>query len=133
MDMKSNGNENEIEDKLLLKANIAEGIFSVLNNLIKYGCLVFLFRYGYLSIQALAGQETNSKIILQLLSDLKINQYLSYVIGGGGFAYGYAQRRLKKQTIIKLHDRIEKLEKGLDPKRSSSMLTTDGDTRPEDK
>ncbi|MDO8304072.1 MAG: hypothetical protein Q7T18_12620, partial [Sedimentisphaerales bacterium] len=50
-----------------------------------------------------------------------------------GIIYGDVERILRKKTIERLEDRIKKFELEKDPNRSTSMLTTRGETRPEDK
>lgn len=47
--------------------------------------------------------------------------------------WAFLERRVKKEKVIKLSKRIVKLEKMIDPNRSSSYLNKDGSTRKEDK
>ena len=54
------------------------------------------------------------------------------VFGTGGFAYGYFQARLRRKNTQHLGPRIGQLEKIIDPMRSSSGLTTSGDTPEEE-
>ena len=58
---------------------------------------------------------------------------LGLIFGLMGIAYGRGQSNLRRDVIERFHPYQEKLEKGLDERRSSSGLTSRGDTRPEDK
>lgn len=68
----------------------------------------------------------------QFLSNIKFSQVAAWVFGCGGVIYGRTQHRLRKNTVKFFQGRIRDLETGIDPDRSSSELTIDGDTRPED-
>ncbi len=87
---------------------------------------------GYLSISALAGHHTFADIGIRLLGNVSVNNGIAYLFGGGGIAYGVAQHRLKGSTVKALQGRIHHLETSIDPQRSSSQLTTQGETNPED-
>lgn len=125
--------EISAELDLLKRSRLSDGIVSVINNLIKYGFLAIAFYYSYRMVDALAGKETISNIAFKMITDLKMNQWMAYAIGGCGLSYGLAERSVRKKTVTRLHSRIEELELKKDPKRTSSMLTSTGDTRPEDK
>jgi hypothetical protein len=123
----------EAENKLLRESRTSEGVISIFNNICKWGAIVLIFRYGYLSVEALSGFKTESNIAIKLITDIKLNQWLAYVIGVGGFVYGGSQNRLKKTTVERLQARIQAFEKQIDPKRSTSKLTSKGETHPEDR
>lgn len=125
--------EISAELELLKKSRLSEGIVSVINNLIKYGFFAIAFYFSYRMVDALAGKETISNIAFKMIADLKMNQWMAYAIGGCGLGYGLAERSIRKNTVTRLHSRIKELEFKKDPKRTSSMLTLTGDTRPEDK
>lgn len=117
---------------MLGQANVSESIVTVLTHLIRWGGLVAIAYYMTQSIDALAGEETTSNIMISLITDLNMNQYLAYALGVGGTGYGFLQRKLKRDTIGRLQERNKALEKQQDPGRSSSKLTNKGLTRPED-
>ncbi len=121
------------ELQMVRKSKISEHIVSVINNLIKWGGLATVFYFLSTSIDSLAGEFTTSNIAISLVSDLKINEYLAYVLGAGGVGYGYLQRNLRRKTIERLHGDKVAEEKLIDHGRSSSKLTKEGLTRPEDK
>jgi len=106
---------------------------SIVNNLIKFGALALIARYGYLAIEALAGKTTLASIIVQFLASVKVTQGLAYVIGLSGCAYGAFQRRLRRTAIARIAARNTERELGIDPGRSSSGLTPRGETNPEDR
>ncbi|MDR3570274.1 MAG: hypothetical protein P4L43_19805 [Syntrophobacteraceae bacterium] len=89
--------------------------------------------FAYKSIEVLAGKTTSSNIVFSVLTNLKANQYFGLIFGGGGIFYGYKQKELRKKTVERLQSRIQVFEKYIDIRRSSSTLTSAGDTRPEDK
>jgi len=97
--------------------------------------IVYFFRD---IVGELAGKQTSSDIKFTLAGldfsgeGLKPNEIVAYVVSAVSVIYGLLQKRLRKNTIEKMHVRTEILERTVDPKRSSSNLTTRGDTRPED-
>lgn len=122
----------ELENKVLRNERRAQGIVSILRDLIRWGGLVAICYFGFRSIEVLAGKVTSSNILISIMTNLKANQYFGLLFGGGSIIYGLRQRKLRKDTVERLQARIKVLEKGIDNKRSSSKLTTRGETRPED-
>jgi hypothetical protein len=103
---------------------------------IKYGALCFIvWRLG-IAIGALAGKATLTDFAFFLVADLKVNKIVSHLITGiaglGGVGYGLRERSQKRKEIKRLGNRVVDLEKQLDPNRTSSGLTVDGRSRPED-
>jgi len=123
----------EAENRVLRRYRQAEGVASILYNIVRWGGIVLVARYGYLSLDTLAGDRTTADIGIKLLADVRISQALAWLLAGSGTAYGLAQRKLRRDTVQRLQQRNEELELRLDPKRSSSRLTPRGETRPEDK
>lgn len=122
----------EAELKVLKKAKASEGIVQVLLSLIRWGAIVLIVRYGFLGIETLSGKSTFADIGVNFLTDIKISVAIAWAAGLGGIGYGYSQRKLRKDTIERLVSRIQELESDADDERTSSKLTTRGDTRPED-
>lgn len=120
------------ENRLLRRGNVADGVTSVLVNLIRWGAVVLIFRYGYLTISALGGQVTLASIGISFLGNLTVSQSLAYIFGAGGVIYGLGERQLRKRTIKRLGPKREALEASIDPKRTSSKLTEKGETNPDD-
>ncbi len=133
--MGSNKSKAELlaENRFLRKDRNASNITTVLIYLIKYGALVAIFYFGYLSVLALAGKYTFADIGISLLGDVNISVTLAWIFGVGGVFYGMRQRKVRKDTVERLQGRIQSLETQIDHKRTTSQLTPRGDTREEDK
>lgn len=127
------GSGNEFETRILWTTRLVEGVGQVLSSLIRWGAIVLIARYAYLSIASLAGQNTLADIGINFLSNIKVSGALAGATGVGGLIYGERQRKLRKNTIERLQGRIRELETEIDPNRSTSNLTHRGDTRPDDK
>ena len=125
--------ELRAENRFLRRLRGQEGIVSVFNNLVRWGGIVLIGRYLYLSILALAGRVTLADIGLNFLANVRVSEAVAWLLGGGGVAYGWQQRKVRKDTVERLAGRIQEKELKRDPGRTSSKLTTRGDTRPEDK
>lgn len=123
----------ETENRILRRGHSATGFVSVINNFIKFGALVLIVRYIYLSIGALAGKETFANILIGFFANLTVSQTLAYIFGAGGVLYASGERVLRKRTVRRLQGRIIELEAAKDPHRSSSNLTPLGETHPRDR
>ena len=99
---------------------------------LKWGAIVLLGRYAYLSIAALAGQTTLADIAIRFLGNLTVSNSIAYILASGGLAYGVGQRQLRRRHIKRNVSSKNDLEKLLDVKRTSSELTDTGMTRPGD-
>lgn len=122
----------EAELAYLKKLRFSEGFIQISLSLIKFAALVIIARYGYLSIEALAGYETKADLALNVLGQLNFSITLAWAAAIGGLMYGFRQKKLRRDTIERLQDRIKKYESMEDPNRSSSHLTKRGETRKED-
>lgn len=80
----------------------------------------------------LAGKITDANIALKFLGSLEYSVGFAWAAGLGGAAYGMAQNRLRRRDVRRLHGRVAELETIIDPKRSTSTLSLDGDTNPKD-
>lgn len=102
---------------------------------------VFITLFIYKAVVALAGHVTitDIKVIANATwgeSGTAPAWYIvgvSVVLGVGGLWFGHRERRLRKDTIERMHIFQELWEKSQDPLRTSSNLTPRGETRPEDK
>ena len=92
--------------------------------------VILVARYAYLSVDALAGDVTVADIGVgvRILGNVKVSTILCTAVGVLGTVYGLQQRSLRKSTTERLTARIEDLERRIDPKRSTSGLTSRGDT-----
>lgn len=97
----------------------------------------------FLAIDSLAGKITYANISIQGSIQEACDQAISYtgawilllsiIVGIFGIVYGRRQASLRKSTVERLTAQITILEKIVDPGRSSSQLTTRGETAERDK
>jgi uncharacterized membrane protein len=123
----------ESELRVLKKARFSEGSVQIALSLIRWGAIVLIARYVYLSISTLSGHSTFADIGINFLASVHISVAIAWGASVGGVLYGVNQRKLRKDTVEHFHGRIKELETMIDPSRSTSNLTPRGDTRPEDK
>lgn len=123
--------ELEVENRFLRNARFSYGLTAFFGTAVRWGCALAIVRYGYLSIEALAGQQTMANVGINVLGEMKVNQALAWVLAVCGGGYGAQQRKLRKDTVERLSERCRSLESKLDPKRTSSELSPRGD-HPED-
>ena len=109
-----------------------DAVVMICREIIKWGAIVLLGRYAYLSIAALAGQQTLADIAVRFLGNLTVSNSIAYILAGGGVAYGLGERQLRRRHIKRNVKSKNDLEKILDPKRTSSERTDTGKTRPGD-
>lgn len=114
-------------------ATWANAITVIFTNAIKYGSFVGVSYFLYLSVVALAGKTTMANVVLNLLTQAKIDQKVSWGVTLLAVAYGIGQRRLRKRKVAELAGRVIMLETSIDPRRTSSHILPSGQTRREDK
>ena len=105
----------------------------VLQKAIPWIGIAVISYFGYLSIAALAGKTTVANFLFKLFGSIGVNAGVAYIFGGGGIVYGLLERRTRQKTVERLQSRVQELEKKRDPGRTSSKLTTRGETNPKDK
>ncbi len=123
----------EIELKILKAQRFSESLAYILNNAFKWISLTSIPFFTYLSIKELAGNTTFANIAVNFLANWSVSITFSVATGVAGVVYGARQRKLRKDSVERLQDRIKYLEEFIDKNRSSSNLTPQGNTRPEDK
>jgi hypothetical protein len=114
------------------RAQLSSDAAGIVNNLIRWGGLVAIAYIIYLSVGKLAGQATTASIGLNLLGDLRLSDAFAVIFAGGGIGYGARQKHLRHTTVERLQGRLKELEAHIDAGRSSSHLTTRGETNPRD-
>lgn len=96
---------------------------------------VFIAYFGFHALQAMAGQNTSISIALSLI--FTAVSKLEYVFAFGLMVllagWALAERLLRYRKVKYLQGRIKNLEIGIDPERSSSNLTIEGKTNPQDR
>lgn len=127
--------EKELELRFRRYSKALESLTSLGSTFIRYGAVVLCVYIVYRMTSDLAGKTTLADIglSLKMFGGLSITDTVSFALGVAGTVYGYKERRLRQSKTQYLQDRIQKLEKQLDPKRTSSRLTARGTTNPQDR
>ena len=102
-----------------------------------YGWPVACMYFVYKIFLALAGKATfasfASSLALSIFGNDKMMKTIYLIVTGGSIAYGVGERRLRRRATKRYTDRPRQLEQAIHPKRTSSGLTPEGRTRPEDR
>jgi hypothetical protein len=115
-----------------LRAKRIDSFTTICRDAIKWSAAVIIVAYGYKSIVALAGHRTYADIGIRVLGNLKVSDGILYLFGVSGWVYGLGERRLRRNNIRRLAPAKNDLERIIDPRRTSSNLTTTGTTQPGD-
>jgi hypothetical protein len=94
----------------------------------KWAALAAIAYLGYLSIGQLAGRSTFADIGVRVIGNLKVSDGIITLLTGSGWAYGLAQRSLRRKHIERTATIKNELERLLDKNRTSSNLTPRGTT-----
>jgi len=112
----------EIENEIFRKGQNANSIALALGSLFKWGGLVGITYFSFRSIEVLAGNSTDAKILVGIIASVE-NKDLGLVLLNGLFCLlFFRERNLRKKKGDRVGARIRELEELLDPKRSSSKL-----------
>jgi len=124
--------ELEAENRYLRRGHTAETLGKTIRTLIRVGGTVAIVYFGRDVLIAYAGQESILKVAVDFAANVQANVWAAWLLAGGGISYGTLQRKARRDTIEQMQRHQTELEKVLDGKRTSSTLTTRGDTRPKD-
>lgn len=116
----------------LRTGGLIEQVGQTARTFIRAGGAVFVAYMAKEVLTELAGRDTNANILVNFLGSVSVNVALAWTLAGCGVVYGMQQHRLRKRTVSALASRKSRLERQIDPSRSSSGLTRSGDTHPED-
>jgi hypothetical protein len=117
--------DNQLSYKRLDTASL------ICSEFFKWGSFAFIAYMGYLSIGKLAGQNTYADIAVRAIGNVKVSDGIITLLIVSGWAFGLAQRSLRRRYIERTAPVKNKLERILDAKRTSSNLTSRGTTPPE--
>jgi hypothetical protein len=106
---------------------------SAIQTFLKYGSLVAISAIFASALKILSGKQTLLNVTMLLVAHLKLSEKISYALGLAGILYGYRQRRLRRIVIENMSEHQRRLELSLDPRRTSSKITSKGTTRPDDR
>lgn len=119
-------------DKTAYRMKRLQVIATIVHSLIRWTGGVLLAYLGYRSIDTLAHGATTADIGIRFFTDVRISTVLAWTVAAGGALYGQKERKLRRDTVERLSERIRILEAHIDPGRTTSMLTARGDTNPGD-
>jgi hypothetical protein len=125
--------ELQVENRMLRRSRVVESVAAVVQTGIKWGALFGIFYWLFRSVEVLAGQHTLAQIGVGFWADVRISEALAWLLAVLFGGYGIGQRKLRKDTIERLSARVKELETQIDPGRTSSRLTSRGDTHPGDR
>jgi hypothetical protein len=118
-----------LEHASIVFKNIIRG----LSIIARYACITLCFLGLFEAIKAFAGKETNAYVLINLLTEMKIDKWIAYIFLGCGFVYGSVRNHQLKQTRKNLGEHISNVEKKIDPARQNSRLTKYGETNEDDR
>lgn len=110
-----------------------DGGFALLRIVVIAGAAVLLGRYARDVLVAFAGKETVANLALTFLLNLQADRWFAYLFGASGVGYGVRQRQLRRRNIKRMTGHNAEVEERLYQGRTSSGLTPEGKTRPEDR
>ena len=108
---------------------VSEQRYRTVRTLIRWLGAALICYLGKDILTTFAGRTT--ELIVSVLGKVEIAASLA--LAGCCAVWAILERIVRKRTIERLTQRTQKLEKAIDPKRSSSGLTSTGSTHPRDK
>jgi hypothetical protein len=123
----------EPELRYRLKLKRTEQFGTALYGLIKWGSIAFIAYQTRMAAVAFAGENTAATLALSIIGDIKTTHGIYITISGLSVVFGLRERHLRRLNSKNMGGHIERLEKLIDPNRTSSGITKSGTTRPEDK
>lgn len=127
---------NQVSDDATIKIHkihaVADVLAKLVSDIIKWGSIVYIIYLLAPVALAMAGKETSANFSLSLIANEHFVAMLAIMFGTGGIIYGRRQAKLRRDVIERLHPYQLEYEREKDPGRSSSKLTSRGDTQEED-
>ncbi|QDM16569.1 hypothetical protein FNL55_11330 [Tardiphaga sp. vice352] len=109
-------------------------LYATIRTAIRSAATVAVFYFAFQALEALGGQDTNLSIAVSLVFSAFAE--LKFAIALAGISattiWAIAERKLRHRKVDYLQERIKRLETIIDSGRSSSGLTTTGQTHPGD-
>ena len=125
--------ERELDRRCALWLESIRAFVRLATTVIKWGGFVIIVYLLGNTLKTFAGGETKANILINLITDFKMNEWMGIVLGGGGMIYGSTKNWQLKQTRKKHASHIKELELIVDNKRQSSRLTPYGETNEDDR
>lgn len=105
-----------------------EGQFRLISQGMTQITYIFLGLFAYLSIDSLAGKTTWAQIAVLLFENRDTLAWAPWLIALVAAGWGIGCQYRMRRTTESLQKRIVDLERVIDPNRTSSGLTTTGET-----
>ena len=112
-----------------------EHIANIINNLIKWGTLAYIATKGFDALVLMRGTSTKIDLDLDFVISLlerDLTVRIVCVVAVVLMALSVRRERRLREQAVRKSERIREREHELDPNRSSSNLTPEGKTNPED-
>lgn len=109
-----------------------EHLYKLIGLTIRCVLIGYCAHEAQIALSNLAGSSTNLSMLMSLSANKDLVDIASLAFGGAGITYGVRERRAKRRVIEHQGNRIKDLETDVDPERSSSGLSEDGSTHPDD-
>jgi hypothetical protein len=125
--------EKEMDYRYAMVDRICKTITRVISGVVKYGCVFGCVYFFSDAIKHFAGTNTEANVLMNIITNLKMNQWFGYVVGGGGLVYGGIRNKQLKNTRKEHAEYMKKLELTIDPRKQSSRLNLFGETNEDDR
>lgn len=129
---KKSKQELVIENRLLRQWRVSEAWTNALRAFFKYGSYVAIAYFLADAVKELAGKTTLAHILFGLMGGVSLESKVSWGIAAVCFVWASIERHLRRHKTKYLTERLRKIEKMIDPGRTTSHLTPYGDTNPND-
>jgi hypothetical protein len=121
--------KEEFQHKSMVWIKSLSVVQSIANRLIIGGTILGCVYLGiYLPVQISAGKSTSINYLVNVAFDLKLHVWIAWAAGAGGVGLAVTERNKRLKERKEKDERIEKLEQQIDPNRSSSGLSVDGES-----
>jgi hypothetical protein len=127
--------DSPITPDLRLEFHRIDQRYSTFRTFIRSLCWAVVGYFGFGTVSQFAGHSTDLNVALSLVISalFKFELLIAIALTGVACAWAAAERVLRHRKVEKLQGRIRELETAVDPDRSTSGLTTKGQTNPIDK
>lgn len=119
----------QLRQKGALRVKTVSEVFSTIRSAVPWICVAVIVWQTRFAIQALSGKETLASF--GLMTSLFANKWIAYGVAALTTAGFFNERKARKKLILRQAPYVTKLEKSVDPHRSSSHLGPDGDPEKE--
>lgn len=124
--------ENDTKQKVAYFLSTLQSITDIVKEGLRASWKIVLVIYGYYAIVHLAGKQTEASFFFGYFTSQSNDFGLPWFVGTVACVWGFLERRLRLRKVETMQAHIKKLEIRLDPNRSTSGLTSAGQTNPRD-